>query len=85
MNYLYGFISAAFVYWSLSYCFPAEETLLKASIYDDDSDVLDGVQLASSGIRSMTSEVRVGSKSQIAVHYTDTRVEDGGSQASSKI
>jgi hypothetical protein len=85
MNYLYGFISAALVYWSLSYCFPAENTLLEGSIYDDDSDFIDGVQLASSGIQCMTSEVRVGSKSQIAVHYTDTRVEDGRSQASSRI
>jgi len=35
MNYLYGFASATVVYCGLSYVFPAEETLLAATIHDD--------------------------------------------------
>jgi hypothetical protein len=41
MNYLYGFASATFVYWGLSYLFPACDSLLDACIYDD-SDIIDG-------------------------------------------
>jgi len=45
MNYLYGFASAVFVYWALSYCFPARESLLEACIYDD-PDIIDSVDSA---------------------------------------
>jgi hypothetical protein len=41
MNYLYGFASATFTYWGLSYLFPAHDSLLDASIYED-PDVIDG-------------------------------------------
>ena len=41
MNYLYGFASATFSYWGLSYVFPAHDSLLDACIYDD-PDVIDG-------------------------------------------
>ncbi|KAI7474177.1 uridine permease-like protein Fui1 [Hortaea werneckii] len=43
MYYLYGFASASFVYWGLSYAFPATETLLEASIHDD-PEVMDGLE-----------------------------------------
>ncbi|KAI5267440.1 uridine permease-like protein Fui1 [Aureobasidium subglaciale] len=85
INYLYGFTSAALVYWTLSYFFPAEETLLKASIYDDDdAEVIDGVHLAQQGRRT-TSVTRTGSKSQIAVYYTNPTGGYGGSQGSSRL
>lgn len=83
MNYLYGFTSAAFVYWALSYWFPAEETILQASIYDD-TDVIDGVHLAQQSGARTTSITRDGSKSQIAVYYTDPIAGDGKSQGSSR-
>lgn len=41
MNYLYGFASATFTYWGLSYLFPAHDSLLDSSIYED-PDVIDG-------------------------------------------
>lgn len=41
MNYLYGFASATFTYWGLSYLFPAHDSLLDFSIYED-PDVIDG-------------------------------------------
>jgi hypothetical protein len=41
MNYLYGFASATFTYWGLSYLFPAHDSLLDACIYED-PDVIDG-------------------------------------------
>lgn len=41
MNYLYGFASATFAYWGLSYLFPAHDSLLDACIYED-PDVIDG-------------------------------------------
>jgi len=41
MNYLYGFASATFAYWSLSYVFPAHDSLLDACIYED-PDIIDG-------------------------------------------
>ena len=40
MNYLYGFASATFAYWALSYIFPAQESLLDACIYDA-PDIID--------------------------------------------
>lgn len=49
INYLYGFISASFLYWSLSYFFPARETLLPACIYED-VDVIDGVEYKNDGV-----------------------------------
>jgi len=41
MNYLYGFASATFTYWGLSYLFSAHDSLLDASIYED-PDVIEG-------------------------------------------
>jgi hypothetical protein len=73
MNYLYGFVSASFVYWSLSYCYPEKSTLLEASIYYDDPDIIDGMVLAQSCAQRTTSIVYDGSKSQIAVYYADSR------------
>jgi NCS1 family nucleobase:cation symporter-1 len=40
MNYIYGFVSASFAYWALSYLFPARDSLLDACIYDD-PDIVD--------------------------------------------
>ena len=57
MNYLYGFASATFAYWSLSYVFPAHDSLLDASIYDD-PDVIDGggsVEHSEQDLTAMTS------------------------------
>lgn len=76
MNYLYGFTSAAFVYWTLSHCFPAEQTLLKASIYDD-TDVLVGVQPQVRNQRT-ADIVLDDSKSQVAVFYADSRAGGRG-------
>jgi nucleobase:cation symporter-1, NCS1 family len=45
-NYLYSFLSGAFVYVVLSKVFPAPETLLEAPIYDDPA-ILDSVECAS--------------------------------------
>lgn len=41
MNYLYGFASATFTYWALSYFFPAQQSLLDSCVYDD-PDIIDG-------------------------------------------
>lgn len=42
INYLYGCSSAAFLYWLLSWVFPATDTLLASCIYeDDDADAAD--------------------------------------------
>lgn len=37
MYYLWGFTSAGFVYWALSRIWPAEETILLATVYEDDA------------------------------------------------
>jgi NCS1 family nucleobase:cation symporter-1 len=42
MFYLWGFSSAFFVYCSLSYLWPAKDTLIDASIYED-PDIISGV------------------------------------------
>lgn len=49
MNYLWGFTSAAFLYWSLSKFFPATETLLEVPIYEDVT-VLNGVEYVNDGV-----------------------------------
>jgi NCS1 family nucleobase:cation symporter-1 len=51
MSYLWGFSSAAVLYVSLNKLFPAEETLLKAPIYEDVS-VIDGFSCQSEGVQS---------------------------------
>ena len=43
MNYIWGLFSAAFIYWSLSHFFPAQETLISESILDD--RVVHGVEV----------------------------------------
>lgn len=35
VNYIWGLVSAAFVYWALSYWFPATETLILVAIHKD--------------------------------------------------
>lgn len=42
MNYLYGFASATFAYWALSYFFPAHDSLLDACIYEDPDTIDSG-------------------------------------------
>ena len=68
MNYLYGLISAAVIYWALSYFFPAVDTLLDESILDDDHYV-DGVEYRPSEeekmARSHQTEISVGSKKNL--------------------
>ncbi|KAH0359579.1 hypothetical protein KCU65_g9871, partial [Aureobasidium melanogenum] len=82
MNYLYGFVSASFVYWSLSYFSPAKSTLLEASVYDDDPAVIVGMQLAESYAQRTTNIVQDGSKSQFAVYYADSRARGGSNETS---
>lgn len=48
MNYLWGFSSAFLLYVVLSKAFPAQETLVGATIWDD-ADVQEGVEVGSSG------------------------------------
>lgn len=55
MNYIYGLSSAAVLYFSLSYFFPAQETLLPESIYDDDH-IVEGVEYSSEGEKSPNKE-----------------------------
>jgi hypothetical protein len=58
MNYLYGFASATFTYWGLSYLCPAHDSLLDACIYDD-PDVIDGggsVQHSEQDLNDMASQ-----------------------------
>jgi hypothetical protein len=52
MNYLYGFASASFAYWVLSYLFPARDLLLDACIYDD-PDMMDSGDSAEHGEHDM--------------------------------
>lgn len=57
MNYLYGFASATFTYWGLSYVFPAHDSLLDTCIYED-PDVIDGggsVELSEQDLTDMAS------------------------------
>jgi NCS1 family nucleobase:cation symporter-1 len=54
MSYLWGFTSAAVLYVSLNWFFPAKETLLEAPIYEDVS-VIDGVGYKNDGV--ITPEV----------------------------
>lgn len=63
MYYLYGFASASFVYWALSYAFPATETLLEASIHED-PEVMDGLEYRKDDIRmpELNSETKSPSK-----------------------
>ncbi|KAK4556245.1 hypothetical protein LTR86_006389 [Recurvomyces mirabilis] len=62
MNYLYGFTSAAFLYWSLSYFFPAPETIIPASIYEDIT-VIDGAEYKNDGIHTPQEVVEKDEKS----------------------
>jgi NCS1 family nucleobase:cation symporter-1 len=50
MNYLYGFCSAAIVYYVLNRVFPAHETLLEAPIYED-IIIQDGVEVVNDGVQ----------------------------------
>lgn len=45
MYYLWGFTSAWVVYWALSRVWPAEETLIKATIHEDENIIVDGTSL----------------------------------------
>lgn len=55
MNYLWGFASAFVIYSALSKVFPATETLLDATIYEDD-DIYDGVEVANDCIQDSYEE-----------------------------
>ncbi|KAF2168101.1 hypothetical protein M409DRAFT_21546 [Zasmidium cellare ATCC 36951] len=48
INYIYGLVNAAVLYYAVSYFFPAKETLLPESIYDDDQ-VVEGVEYDEDG------------------------------------
>ena len=65
MNYLYGFASAVLVYWALSYCFPAPESLLGACIYDD-PDIIDSVDFAEKSEQDSNCPVSAGEKGYFA-------------------
>ncbi|KXT02191.1 hypothetical protein AC578_5958 [Pseudocercospora eumusae] len=54
MNYLWGLFSASFVYFTLSYFFPAPETLISESIHDD--EVLNGVEYSPPRVSEHMSE-----------------------------
>lgn len=42
MNYIYGLVSAAVVYFGLSWAWPAKETLIEVTVHED--DVVNGVE-----------------------------------------
>lgn len=65
MNYLYGFVSAVFVYWALSYCFPAQESLLEACIYED-PDVINSVDFTKKSEQDSNDTVSAGEKGRFA-------------------
>jgi NCS1 family nucleobase:cation symporter-1 len=65
MNYLYGFASAVFMYWALSYCFPAQETLLQACVYDD-PEFIDSVDFAEKSEQDSNGPVSAGEKGYFA-------------------
>jgi NCS1 family nucleobase:cation symporter-1 len=65
MNYLYGFASAVFVYWALSFCFPARESLLDACIYDD-PDIINSVDFAEKSGQDSNDRVSAGEKGHFA-------------------
>jgi hypothetical protein len=83
MNYLYGFASAVFVYWALSYCFPAHDPLLEACIYDD-PDIIDSVDYTEKSEQDSNGPISAGEKGYFATtsgQVTDTspmRVLSGG-------
>lgn len=67
INYIWGLFSAALIYWLLSICFPAHETLLLESILDD--PVVHGIEYTSgvshdSGSGKEALEVHVEPKSE---------------------
>ena len=56
MNYLWGFTSAALVYWSPNQIWPATETLLDAPITED-IKIFNGVEIVNDGVHDpLTSE-----------------------------
>ncbi|KAK5722210.1 hypothetical protein LTR17_014313 [Elasticomyces elasticus] len=61
INYLYGFATASFLYWALSYWFPATETLLPACIYDD-TTMIDGVEWTNDGVHTPETVGDMGEK-----------------------
>ena len=65
MNYLYGFASAVFVYWALSYCFPAQESLLEACIYYD-PDIIDSVDFGEKSEPESNGPMSAGEKGYFA-------------------
>jgi hypothetical protein len=65
MNYLYGFASATFTYWGLSYVFPAHDSLLDACIYED-PDVIDGRGSVEHSQQDLTEMVSYEKRSALA-------------------
>jgi NCS1 family nucleobase:cation symporter-1 len=59
MFYLWGFSSAFVIYVVLSKIFPAEETLIPATIHEDDS-VIDGSGYASTPVGEKTDDLETG-------------------------
>lgn len=49
--YIYGFSSAVFVYWGLNLIFPAEKTIIPATVYED-IVVLDSVEYKNDGVHT---------------------------------
>jgi NCS1 family nucleobase:cation symporter-1 len=66
MSYLWGFLSAAVVYVTLNYFFPAKETLLDAPIYED-SSVIDGVDYGN-GVGNAPEMIRDAGESDSEKH-----------------
>lgn len=65
MNYLYGFCSAAIVYYVLNLVFSAHETLLESPIYDD-IIVQDGVEIVNDGVQ-LSSDMKLKNHPEIAI------------------
>ncbi|KAF2772237.1 hypothetical protein EJ03DRAFT_372382 [Teratosphaeria nubilosa] len=73
MNYLYGFISASFVYWSLSYMFPATETMIPATIHEDVA-ILDGVEYKNDCVHGREMHTQSGSMSEKKAPHSETKL-----------
>ncbi|KAH9815719.1 Permease for cytosine/purines, uracil, thiamine, allantoin [Teratosphaeria destructans] len=73
MNYLYGFVSASFVYWSLSYIFPATETLISATVHEDVA-ILDGVEYQNDCVHEPEMHTESGSMSEKKAPHADTKL-----------
>ncbi|KAK6000566.1 hypothetical protein QM012_003291 [Aureobasidium pullulans] len=55
LNYLYGFCSAAIVYYAVNVAFPARQTLLDSPIYED-IIIQDGIEVVNDGAQLRSEE-----------------------------